>query len=130
VNAAVSGLIGITSDITAAEAYDEDVNVRDVTLGIRNDNGVAETGVFELYQNSPNPFAKESEIRFRLPEAGLAKLSIYNVTGKVIRVFDLQGSKGMNTIKLQKSDLGVSGVLYYQLDANNHSATKRMVIIE
>ncbi|MBL7820828.1 MAG: T9SS type A sorting domain-containing protein, partial [Saprospiraceae bacterium] len=66
----------------------------------------------------------------RLPQAGAAKLSIYDVTGKVLRVFELNGVKGMNTVKVQKSELNATGVLYYQLDAADHTATKRMIVIE
>jgi len=36
----------------------------------------------------------------------------------------------MNTVKVQKSELNATGVLYYQLDAADHTATKRMVVIE
>ena len=122
--------MAITSDVTAAEAYDASLNISDVKLGVRTERGVVETGVFELYQNTPNPFAKETVVSYRLPEAGIAKLSIYDVTGKVLRVYEMQGAKGMNTFKVQKSDLNAAGVLYYQLDAANHTATKRMVVIE
>jgi hypothetical protein len=129
-NAKVGSLLAITSDVTAAEAYDASLNVKDLNLGVRTDKGIVESGVFELYQNTPNPFAKETVVSFRLPEAGTAKLSIYDVTGKVLRVYEMQGAKGMNTIKVQKSELNASGVLYYQLDAADHTATKRMVVIE
>ncbi|MCC6816257.1 MAG: hypothetical protein IT267_07600, partial [Saprospiraceae bacterium] len=51
-------------------------------------------------------------------------------TGKTIRVYNLTGVKGLNTYNVNKSDIGTSGVLYYQLDAANNTATKRMVVIE
>ncbi|MBL0260836.1 MAG: T9SS type A sorting domain-containing protein [Saprospiraceae bacterium] len=57
-------------------------------------------------------------------------MSIYDVTGKVIRVYEIQGQKGLNTQKIEKSELNGGGVLYYQLDAANHTATKRMVVVE
>ncbi|MBK8955134.1 MAG: T9SS type A sorting domain-containing protein [Saprospiraceae bacterium] len=126
----IGSLLAITSDVTSAEAYDASLNIRDVNLGVRTERGVVESGVFELYQNSPNPFVKETVISYRLPEAGAVKLTIYDVTGKVLRVYETQGAKGLNTMKVQKSDLNTGGVLYYQLDALNHTATKRMVIIE
>ncbi|MBK9107884.1 MAG: T9SS type A sorting domain-containing protein [Saprospiraceae bacterium] len=128
--ASIGNLLAITSDVTAAEAYDASLNIKDVNLGVRTERGVVESGVFELYQNSPNPFAKETVVSYRLPEAGAVKLSIYDVTGKVLRVYETQGTKGLNTIKVQKSELNASGVLYYQLDATNHTATKRMVILD
>lgn len=126
----IGSAIAITSDITTAEAYDAQLNTKDISLGVRTEKGVVESGIFELYQNSPNPFAKETVISYRLPEAGAAKLSIYDVTGKVLRVYEFSGTKGLNTVKIQKSELNAAGVLYYQLDAVNHTATKRMVVIE
>ena len=37
---------------------------------------------------------------------------------------------GYNEITLRKSDLGTTGVLYYQLESGDNTATKKMVIIE
>jgi hypothetical protein len=126
----VSHLLAITSDITSAEAYDGHLNSKNISLSVRTSNGVVETGVFELYQNTPNPFSKETAISFRLPEAGQAKLSVYDLNGKVIRVYDFMGQKGLNTIQVLKNELNSSGVLYYQLDAANQTATRKLVIID
>ncbi|HEX5625049.1 MAG TPA: cohesin domain-containing protein, partial [Saprospiraceae bacterium] len=126
----IGKLIAITSDVTAAEAYDAELNTKELSLGVRTEKGIVESGVFELYQNHPNPFSKETVIRFRLPEAGETRLTVYDVTGKVLRVYEGQGVKGINTLKIQREDINVSGILYYQLDAANHTATKRMLVIE
>ncbi|MEP7196438.1 MAG: HYR domain-containing protein [Saprospiraceae bacterium] len=128
-NAKLSQSFNINSDVTAAEAYVAS-EVASVKLGVRTDRGVVTSEVFELYQNEPNPFNKSTVISYRLPEAGAVKLTIYDVTGKVVRVYDVKGQKGLNTYNVNKSDLNASGVLYYQLDAANNTATKRMVIIE
>lgn len=126
----ISHMFAITSDVTKAEAYDNLEQVKEVRLGVRTQREIAETGLFELYQNEPNPFHKDCIIKYRLPETSVVKLTIYDVTGKVIRIYELQGQKGMNSIKLLQQDLNATGVLYYQLDASNHTATKRMVVIE
>ena len=122
-------MLAITSEVTAAEAYEASEEVKGVSLNARTEQGVVESGVFELYQNNPNPFNKETVVSYRLPEAGAVKLSIYDVTGKVIRVYEIQGQKGLNTQKIEKSELNGGGVLYYQLDAANHTATKRMIMV-
>jgi len=44
-------------------------------------------------------------------------------------MYDVIGNKGMNSIKIDRSELNVFGVLYYQLDAQNHSATKQMILM-
>ncbi|MCC7027462.1 MAG: HYR domain-containing protein, partial [Saprospiraceae bacterium] len=126
----ISKMITITSDVTHAEAYDQLDQLKDVKLVVRTDEGIVETGIFELYQNEPNPFRTESVIGYRLPEAAAVKLTIYDVAGKVVRVYELQGQKGLNQFKILKSELSTSSVLYYQLDAADHTATKRMLLVD
>ncbi|MBK9377279.1 MAG: T9SS type A sorting domain-containing protein [Saprospiraceae bacterium] len=61
-------------------------------------------------------------------ESGPVKLTLYDLTGKVIRVYELNGQKGMNQMKVQRSEISGSGVIYYQFDAAQNSATRRMII--
>ncbi len=125
-----AGVMDITSDVTMAEAYDAKLNAKEVDLQIRNINGQNVAGVFELYQNTPNPFDAYTEISFRLPSASAAVLTIYDVTGKIQRVIQVKGHKGVNTVRIDKSELNGTGMFYYQLDAENQTATKRMIIVE
>lgn len=129
-NTTLANAITITGDITSAESYDSDLNEQGVELLIKNGSTLTSSEVFELYQNNPNPFAKETTVGFKLPEATDAKLTLYDVTGKIIRVYELQGQKGMNTVTISKSELSGAGMYYYQLDASHYTATKRMIIIE
>ncbi|MBK8484316.1 MAG: T9SS type A sorting domain-containing protein [Saprospiraceae bacterium] len=128
--ALASNLFAITSDVTAAEAYASSLETKSIKLNVRSGKTEVEASVFELYQNAPNPFDTETEISFRLNENGEAKLSIYDVTGKVIYISQLKAQKGLNTVKVDRSDLNGSGMYYYQLDCGNHSATKRMIIMD
>jgi hypothetical protein len=121
--------ITINSEVTAAEAYDATLETKAVRLNVRTDRGVVETGVFELNQNEPNPFNKQTTVTFNLPNASPATLTMYDVTGKVLRVYEIEGLKGLNTKVINKSELNGNGVIYYQLDAANYTATKRMVKI-
>ncbi len=125
-DASISQLLAINSNVTKAEAYNSKLDEKGVDLGVRTNNGIVETGVFELYQNAPNPFDKETVISFSLPAASPALLTIYDVTGKVVRVYEINGVKGINSITIHKDDIETSGLLYYQLDASDHTATKRM----
>ncbi|MBK7880426.1 MAG: HYR domain-containing protein [Saprospiraceae bacterium] len=120
--------LGITSDITRAEAYNAQGQELNIKLGTRTAKGFEETGVFELYQNEPNPFSKQTLVNYRLPKAGAVKMTIYDLSGKVLRVYELKGQKGLNSIQLKREDLNADGILYYQLDADDHTATKRMIL--
>ena len=95
-----------------------------------NYDGSSPDTEFVLYQNSPNPFSGESAIGFDLPEAGDATLSIYDVTGKVMKRFAGHFAKGYNEIRVNSDELVASGVLYYELVSADQRATKKMVILK
>ncbi len=42
-------------------------------------------GRFVLHQNYPNPFNPETSIRFDLPKAGFVLISVYDVSGRLVR---------------------------------------------
>ena len=85
---------------------------------------------FRLEQNQPNPFRSVTNIGFILPEAMEATVSVYNVTGQLIRSVKGQFMKGHNQIQCRSADLGVQGLLYYQLRAGSHVETRKMLLIE
>ncbi|MEZ4982953.1 MAG: hypothetical protein R2769_15490 [Saprospiraceae bacterium] len=76
-------LMNVSSEMTAAEAYNANGDMMGVTLEF---NGMESAADFALYQNVPNPFKGETTIGFNLPEASTVTLSISDATGKVIRV--------------------------------------------
>ena len=84
---------------------------------------------YALEQNAPNPFRDETSIGFVLPEAMSATLSVFDITGKVIRSFSGNFQKGLNKVQLHQEHLGVNGLLYYRLDAGSFTATKKMIVI-
>jgi hypothetical protein len=122
----MSELLKINSDITASEAYDENMDIMKIELR----NGDAQVQGFELYQNTPNPFSTTTSIGFRIPEANDVTLKVMDVTGKVIVKTTKHFDAGTHTITLDKNSLGQSGILWYQIEAGEYTATKKMVIIE
>jgi len=137
----LSEMMSIGSEITEAEAYREtgaDPEIMDIELAF-GDLPIVPTGVeFALYQNEPNPFNDLTKIGFTLPEAMDAKLTVFDMTGRVIKIVEGEYEAGYNKIELLQQDLGTSGVLYYRLDAGdlsttgnaNFSAAKKLRIIE
>jgi hypothetical protein len=126
-NGMLSEMLSISSRYTEAEAYNEAEEILDVELTFRNGTGTAKD--YALHQNEPNPFSEETVISFDLPEAMSATLTVYDVTGKVLRVIEGDYAAGQNNVVLKANELSVSGVLYYTLDADDFTATKKMVII-
>ncbi len=59
-----------------------------------------------------------------------AKLTIYDVTGKMLKVIEDDYRKGYHEVIIRNEDLIASGVLYYQLSVPGYMAVKRMILIK
>jgi hypothetical protein len=59
-----------------------------------------------------------------------ATLTVFDVTGKVIHAIEGSYGEGYNQVNLSRKGLGFAGVMYYRLDANHFSATKKMILID
>ncbi len=127
----LSKALNVNSKYTKAEAYTSDAALLDLALAFNN-NGTTTIvgGAFELYQNRPNPFKEETVIGFNLPQATTATLTIYDIAGKVLKQYEGDFTKGYNELNITKSDLKGAGVVYYQLDTQTDSATRKMILIE
>ncbi|GLR16719.1 T9SS type A sorting domain-containing protein [Portibacter lacus] len=123
----VSNALAFTSTITKAEAYSAD-DVLEVNLETRSNPNTGNE--FVLYQNTPNPFQGYTTIKFELSQDEAAALSVFDVTGKLIQSITGDYIKGENYIELNTQDLGANGVLYYTLQTEDHTATKKMVVIK
>jgi hypothetical protein len=123
----LSSMLGVSSRYTVAEAYGANSELLNVALSF---NGAKVAGGFELYQNTPNPFASATVIGFYLPEATSATLTISDVQGKVLRVVEGEYAKGYNQVNLKRSELNASGVLYFRLDTGSDSATRKMILVD
>jgi hypothetical protein len=124
----LSNLLSINSRYTVAEAYTAGAELLNVALSFNNT--VVADG-FELYQNTPNPFASTTTIGFYLPEATSVTLTISDVQGKVVKVIAPQDfAKGYNQVELKRSELGATGVMYCRLDTDTDSATRMMILVD
>ena len=101
-----------------------------MNIGLKFDGAAVASTDFALYQNQPNPFKEETVIGFNLPAEGAATLSIYDVSGKVLKVIEGDFVKGYNQVSVTRSELAGSGVLYYELQSADHNATMKMIVIE
>jgi hypothetical protein len=125
-NGTVKEVIYISSDVTKAEYYDATLNVGKLALvyaGLQDE-------VFVLNQNEPNPFIGQTLIKFNMPIAAKALLTVHDVNGKQLKAIEIDAIKGLNSIILTKDQLGVSGVLYYTLESGAFTATRKMIVLE
>lgn len=85
---------------------------------------------YELSQNYPNPFNPSTTIKFTIPEAGLVKLSVFNLLGQEIKsLVDEQRQPGTYTQKFDATELN-SGVYFYELRVNDFIQTKKMQFLK
>jgi hypothetical protein len=120
--------ISNSTKLTEAEAYNGKEETLDVALSFNS--GVVAGKDFALFQNEPNPFEGSTVIGFTLPEAMDATVTVYDVTGKMVRLIEGSYAQGYNEVKISRKDLASSGVMYYRLDASDFTATKKMVVID
>lgn len=122
----VSEVLQINSAYTAAEAYNQELNLLNVSLQFPQP-AVAQTGALQLFQNTPNPFHTHTQISFELPESMNATLTIFDMSGKEIYQLNQNFVAGFHAIDVDASNLPTEGVLYYRLDTPAGSVTQRMV---
>ena len=85
---------------------------------------------FKLYENTPNPFNPTTKIKFQIPESGLVKLTVYDISGREIKTLinDFR-AEGNHEFNFDGSNFA-SGVYFYKLESGNFSDTKRMFLIK
>ena len=120
----VSNLLTISSDVTRAEAYTNSLET--INIELRNNGQITEEA-FTVNQNTPNPFTDKTAISFNLPENASVSLTVFDVTGRIIKEVTQDFEKGFNTVTLDAEELNATGVMYYRIDAGSHTATRKMI---
>lgn len=81
-----------------------------------------------LFQNNPNPFSGNTEIRMSLPEsAGQANIIVYNLEGKQLKVIPIR-TRGNASVTLQGNDLSAGMYIYTLIVDNKVVDSKRMIL--
>ena len=94
----------------------------------------------ELLANYPNPFNPETWIPYRLAEDAFVTLTIYDLSGRIIRTLEV-GHRIASAYESRskavhwdgRNNLGeqvASGVYFYTLTAGDFSATRKMLILK
>ena len=85
---------------------------------------------FVLYNNYPNPFNPSTTIRFDLPESGHARLEIFDLNGRLVKVLVNENlHAGMHSYKWNSQGVA-SGAYVYRLTTNTQSESKKMVLLK
>lgn len=80
-----------------------------------------------LYQNSPNPFSKETDIKFYVESEDVATISIYNALGSLVYEKNVRTQVGENKLTLN-SESWNNGMYMYSIKYKGATSTKRMMV--
>ena len=90
----------------------------------------AEPYQFALLNAYPNPFNPTSRIEYTIPRNSFVTLKVYNTLGQeVATLFSGVQQAGKHVATFDGSSYA-SGVYFYRLNAENYSATKKLVLLK
>ncbi len=121
----IENAINITSNVTRAEAYNQDMEIMNVTM---RDQASANSLV--LHQNRPNPFTGSTVVSFEIPNASDVTISVYDVNGRLLLSDTDVYSKGYNEIILSEEDINAKGLMYYTVETAYGTLSKKMISLK
>ena len=124
----LSNVLNVGSSVTNALAFGANGTTA-IRMQYNTVTGEVVEETFAMYQNTPNPFKDYTVIGYVLPQAADVTFSVYDVNGKVVKTADMAGKEGYNEVTLDASEFN-AGVMYYQIETENFSATKKMIVVE
>jgi hypothetical protein len=126
---ALSEVLRLDEEVQQSYALSENLDEVGILLSFDGVRSRAKEPV--LYQNTPNPFDKETRVRFELPSDSDIQLSIHDVNGRLIKEFNGFYSQGLHEVRFGRGELGQhAGVLYYTLRCGEFTATRKMVVMD
>ncbi|MBP7184068.1 MAG: T9SS type A sorting domain-containing protein [Saprospiraceae bacterium] len=124
----LSESLNTSSRLTTAESYLKNGVTNGVSFGFTTEKSLV-NGLI-LNQNIPNPFSDFTVISFQLPYSSEGQLRIMDANGRTVKTVSGTFQKGTNELKINKSDLGATGIYYYQISTQEFSSTKKMFLID
>jgi hypothetical protein len=115
----------LRSEVEAIKGTDQlrSSNSEESATGFSNDIIKSAT----LYQNAPNPFTGQTEIRYYLPEGVKAAfICIFDLQGKMLK--KSEASVGENRLIIRRSELQAGMFLYSLVVDGKEVDTKRMIL--
>jgi hypothetical protein len=130
-------LVRIT-DNSVSSASDASDDTFEINTGVKIEEVDPDLPVpkfFSQSQNLPNPFSRETYIRYSLPIECHVRICIYDISGKFIRsLVDKQEKMGYKTIRWNGTDEAgnklPTGVYFYRMSAGTFRDTKKFVFLQ
>ena len=104
-------------------------------LGLNPSTSLSET-ISEVFngKNYPNPFSRETEIKYTLTQSGLVTIDVYNLSGMIVKhlvnEMRLPGSYSVTwDATNHNGGLVEDGFYFYRISQGNQSVTEKMVFV-
>lgn len=127
-DATLSEVLKISSDRTPAMAWDKQETALDLEIAFNNQQSTINNQQLALFQNQPNPFSTETTIPFFLPTSSKVVFNFYDATGKLLLNENGFYEKGNQSIFIQKEDLGVNGLVIFEMRTVAGNEVGRLVV--
>jgi hypothetical protein len=125
------GLTQVFANVAPNKFYKliEGQGLSEVVIGI-SQVGTQLPNVFKLEQNYPNPFNPVTKIRFSIPKFSNVKLSVYDVTGRLVtELVNSELTAGEYETDFNALNI-TSGVYFYTLQAGSFTDTKKLIVVK
>jgi outer membrane protein assembly factor BamB len=104
------------------------IAVRDTVTSVEYEGSIPV--LFNLEQNYPNPFNSTTNIRYAIPQSGRITVKVYDLMGReVATLVDRYQEAGSYDVIFQVDDMA-SGIYFYQLQAGDFIATKKLILLK
>ncbi len=129
---ALSKMLSLGTDMKA-ELYDQDLSVYPLQLLWNKANvtghAINPTNSPTLFQNIPNPFREQTQVRFDLPQAAHGIFCVKDLSGKLLFRLEKDFSAGSNFIEISQQQLISSGLLVYTLETPGFVTAQKMLLL-
>lgn len=120
----------MNKELFTSEIYDAWVEANPLDIQFSGSKNEDLQNGTRLFQNSPNPFQQETVFGFETDVDQTIGFTIFDMDGKTIRKTEKTYQKGYHQLLVKASDLPGTGVYYLQMNAQDHSETRKMVYIK
>lgn len=111
-------------------SYSYTIDTSGFTTSINESNIIPEK--FFVSQNYPNPFNPGTSIKYKIPEADVVQIKVFDVMGKeIVTLVDEFQRPGEYTVSFNAERLSLaSGIYFYRIISGNFSNTLKMFYLK
>ena len=116
--------LNVTSKMTTAEAYDDELNKVSIVQGVTESS--AQPVIINVH---PNPWIESATLKFAMPYDSNGVWEFYDINGKLIHSRSGNYISGEQTIELYKKDINANGMIYIKFKTGNHTINYKMLML-